>query len=95
MKKAAGLTTAALLSTLLIGGGSLFAAKPIATTTHPFVTIAGINPGGPMNFFSPSGNAYPGLDLEPLTYHVLYSPGNPRQVQIVTTRHGSVSLLNK
>ncbi len=74
MKKAAGLTTAVLLSTLLIGGGSLFAAKPTATTTHPFVTIGGINPGGPMNFFSPSGNIYPGLDLEPLAYHILYSP---------------------
>ena len=69
MKNVSALASAALVSTALIGSGS--PAAPAATASRPFVTIAGINPGGPMNWFSPMGNVYPGLDLEPLAFHVL------------------------
>ncbi|MCL5063888.1 MAG: ABC transporter substrate-binding protein [Firmicutes bacterium] len=71
MNKISAITSAALLATLLAGGGALAAAKPVATSSTPYVTIAGINQGGPMNWFSPEGNVYPGMDLEPLAYHKL------------------------
>lgn len=69
MKKISALASAALLTTVLASGGAFAAARPAATAATPYVTIAGINQGGPMNFFSPEGNAYPGMDLEPLALH--------------------------
>lgn len=76
MKKISAITSAALLTTLLAGGGALAAARPAATSSTPFVTIAGINQGGPMNMFSPEGNYYPGLDIEPLAFQNLDSSNN-------------------
>ncbi len=71
MKKISAVASAALLSTVLAGGGALAAARPAATSATPYVTIAGINQGGPMNWFSPQGNVYAGMDIEPLAYHKL------------------------
>ena len=73
MKKISAVASAALVSTMLVGGGALAAAKPVATANTPYVTIAGINQGGPMNWFSPEGNVYAGMDIEPLAYHNLAS----------------------
>ncbi len=70
MKKFSALASAALLSTA-IAGSTFAATKPAATSNVPYVTIAGINQGGPMNWFSPVGNVFPGMDLEPLAFHVL------------------------
>ena len=47
MKKFSALASAALLSTAIVG--STVAAKPAATSSVPYVTIGGINQGGPMN----------------------------------------------
>lgn len=71
MKSVYAIASAALMTTLLTGGGALAAMKPAATSSTPYVTIATINQGGPMNWFSPVGNVYPGMDLEPLAYHKL------------------------